>query len=266
MKKYFSRALPVRAVAVMSGLALAVGLSFGTAHATGQIDVDALKVVKAMTTHLNALPAFSVNMDLGDEVLDTTGRKLQLSASTSLVVKRPAAIYAHRQGPVADMEMFSDGKQLTVHGKGLNIYIQKDTSGGIDGAIDQVRAETGLEAPAGDLLYSDAYEGLMDGVVSADYVGTGFVNGVECHHLAFRQDQVDWQLWVQKGDEPLPMKYVITSKWVTGAPQHSVRFRDWNSRPEIGVDRFTFSAPSGAKQIQEISLDEIGRVVLGGER
>ncbi len=38
------------------------------------------------------------------------------------------------------------------------------------------------------------------------------MNGIECHHLAFRAEKVDWQVWVQAGDTPLPMKYLIISK------------------------------------------------------
>ncbi len=61
------------------------------------------------------------------------------------------------------------------------------------------------------------------GAVSSGYYGTAYVGGIECHYLSFRSTKVDLQLWVKVGDEPLPMKYVITSKWITGAPQYSVQ-------------------------------------------
>ena len=67
----------------------------------------------------------------------------------------------------------------------------------IDDAIATVRTETGLDAPGADLLYADPYPGLVDGVLSGTYLGTAHVDGIESHHLAFRQTKVDWQLWVQ---------------------------------------------------------------------
>ena len=117
-----------------------------------------------------------------------------------------------------------------------------------------------------NLLFTDSYTGLIEGVMSGSYIGTGFVNGVECHHLAFRQAKVDWQLWVQTGDSSLPMKYIITSKWVTGAPQYSVRFQDWNTKPEISADRFVFLPPEGAKKLDEIPIDEMGELMLEGNQ
>ncbi len=59
------------------------------------------------------------------------------------------------------------------------------------------------------------------------------------------------------------MKYIITTKWLTGAPQHSVRFREWNTKPKIEADRFTFTAPKGATKLEVISVDEMGEPSLG---
>ena len=77
-----------------------------------------------------------------------------------------------------------------------------------------------------ELLLNDPYGIRSSGVESDVYVGVTYVHGVECHHLAFRENKVDWQLWVKAGDTSLPMKYVITSKWMTGAPQYTVQLRD----------------------------------------
>ena len=58
-------------------------------------------------------------------------------------------------------------------------------------------------------------------MIEAKHIGRGVIDGVECEHLAFRNQDVDWQLWVQVGAKPIPCKYVITSKAVgIGAPIH----------------------------------------------
>jgi hypothetical protein len=75
---------------------------------------------------------------------------------------------------------------------------------------------------------------------------------------------VDWQLWVQHGDTPLPMKYVITTKWLTGAPQYAVRFRNWDTAPEVSAEQFAFSAPEGARELDEISVDAAGELMANG--
>ena len=40
-----------------------------------------------------------------------------------------------------------------------------------------------------------------------------------CHHLAFEQATIDWQLWIDAGKDPLPRKLVITYKTEDEVPQ-----------------------------------------------
>jgi len=255
-----------RGVALAAGVVLGLALAAGSAASAGGIDPEADKILKSMSAYLGGLHAFSTSADVDTEIIDLEGQKLQLSSSTKIVNERPGKLYVRRQGVVADAELIFDGKTLTVYGKEHNVYFQKEYPGTVDDLIEALDAGIGLDAPAADLMFADPYPGLVSGVTSGAYLGTAFVEGVECHHLAFRQDKVDWQLWVKAGDEPLPMKYIVTTKWLTGAPQYSARFRDWNTKPQIDATQFVFSAPEGAKRLTEISVDELGEPVLGGEQ
>jgi hypothetical protein len=69
---------------------------------------------------------------------------------------------------------------------------------------------------------------------------------------------------VQTGDKPLPMKYIITTKWLSGAPQFSVRLGDWNTQPAIPPGRFDFKPPPGAQRLESLKVNEMGEVELGG--
>ena len=92
-------------------------------------------------------------------------------------------------------------------------------------------------------------------------IGTGYVGGVECDHLAFRGDLVDWQIWISRGERTLPMKYVITTKWVTGAPQYSLRLSGWSTDP-VDQKAFAFVPPAGATKIDRIEADQVGDITL----
>jgi len=262
MFQRYLRSPAARWAGLVVGLVLGVGLYAPNAGAAEGVDAEADKILRAMSSYLSGLPAFSVKGDVDDEIIDLAGQKLQLSSSAELAVERPNHFYAHRKGPAADVEAIFDGKTLTLHGRGLQVYAQFETPGSIDQAIAALRSETGLDAPAGDLFYADPYPGLMTDVVSGAYIGKAYVDGVECHHLAFRAAKVDWQIWIQTGDRPLPMKYVITSKWVTGAPEYSVRFRDWNTDPKIEAGRFSFTPPAGAKRLDAMAVDALGTLVI----
>ena len=225
------------------------------------IDPDVDKVLRSMSSYLDGLSAFSMNADIDDEIVTLDGQKLQFSSAANFVIVRPGKLYAHRHGAFAEAEFIFDGKILTLYGKSGNAYVQIEGPKTIDEATRAIGFELGLDMPAAELLDADPYTGLVSNVLSSDYLGTVYVNGVECHYLTFRAAQVDWQLWVKTGDEPLPMKYVITSKWVTGAPQYSIRFRDWDTAPQIEAEQFSFSAPKGARKLETIPVNALGEIM-----
>lgn len=231
-------------------------------HAQSAIAPDADKILKAMTEHLKSLKEFSVDYDTDHEVVGVDGQKLQYSASGMISLSRSAGFLMTRQGPIADMEVFFDGKTITLFGKTLNVYGQLDSTGpSIDEAVDEFRTATGLDATGADLLAADPYPVLTEGVVSGHVVGVGFVDGVECDHLAFRTDLVDWQIWISHSDKPLPVKYVITTKWVTGAPQYTLRLSNWTT-DKIDPKLFSFTPPADAKRLESITADVTGEVTL----
>ncbi len=226
------------------------------------LDADADTILRAMSDYVGALPAFTVEIEEDKEFVNTQGQKLQLSASITAAVQRPGKLRVHRKGVITDLEIIAADKTINVHAKKLDVYAALEGPGDIDGSIGAIRALTGLDAPGADLFYANSYAGLVDDVTSSRHVGMSFVGGVQCHYLAFRTPQLDWQIWVQAGDKPLPMKYVITSKWITGAPQYSVRFRNWNTDPPLAAGYFEFSPSPEARPLDEIPVNELGDLML----
>jgi hypothetical protein len=236
------------------------------AMGAGGIDPDADRILRSMSSYLAATRAFSMNAEVALEVVMRDGQKLQLMSSETLLVQRPASFRIHVKGMVADAEFVFDGKTLTLYGRKPNVYVQRAVSGTIDDAIRAFEFETGLTASGADLLFADPYAVLSEGVMSGTYLGTAYVDGIECHHLAFREDQFDWQLWVQAGDRPLPMRYVITSTWQTAAPQLEVSLRDWNTSPQITGRQFTFPVPDGARKLDAMPTADIDDVQSAKEQ
>lgn len=249
----------------VASLAVAFGLSAGSAVGAEGINPHADEILRSMSKFLGSAKAFSVSADIGNEIITDAGQKLQLNSHASLLVERPSRFQVARQGRFADVVMTYDGASLTVHGKALNGYVQRQLSGSIDDAIREIERGSGLIMPGADLLLSDSYSALTGQVTSSGYYGTGYIGGVEVHHLGFRTPTVDWQIWVKAGEQPLPMKYVITTKWLTGAPQYSVQLSNWNLKPAIASDQFRFVAPAGATRLEALPVDETGEITVKQE-
>ena len=249
---------------ILAGM-LALILSFITvpAMSADTIDPEVDKILKSMSDYLSGLSAFSIEADVDSEIVDLAGQKLQLSSSATIIIERAGKIYMNRHGAYADVEIIFNGEVLTIHGKDKNVYLQTKSHGNVDNAFDILNYEIGLDTPGADLLLTNPYSYLSDGIMSSSYLGKSYVNGIECHYLTFREAQVDWQLWVQTGKTPLPMKYIITTKWVTGAPQYSIRFRDWDIKPLIEADQFTFTVPKDARKLETIPpVNSIGELMI----
>jgi hypothetical protein len=241
-------------------MAVVFGVCAGAVSAADGLNPDADEVLRAMSKFLAGTQAFSVSADISNELVTLQGQKLQFISSAAAEVQRPSRMHMTRRGRFADAEMFFDGKQLTLYGKTINAYVQKDLSGTIDQALDTLEKGLGIGLPGGDLLLADPYKALTAGATSSSYLGISYVGGVAAHHLAFRTPKVDWQVWIREGNEPLPLKYVITTTWTTGAPQYSVQFSNWNTKPSIPANRFTFVAPKDATRIDALSVDEMGEL------
>lgn len=233
-----------------TGFALAILLwSLAGSHAASQATGDdAGQILKSMSDYLAAQKTISLTFDSDVEVITPDMQKIQFTSSGTLLLSRPNEIRATRTGGYSDVEILFDGKTLTVYGKNINGYTELSTPGSVDQLIDALRGR-GWALPGADLLLGNVYETLMAEVIDSKNIGRGVVNGVECNHLAFRNQDVDWQLWVQLGPNPIPRKLVITSKGIGGAPQYTLVIKDWKTDVAAGPAAFAFSPPQGATKL-----------------
>jgi len=214
------------------------------------VDAKADTVLRAMTTYMAGLKQFSVQTENSLEVVTTEGQKIQFVAPASLTVSRPDKLLAERRGDVADQSFFYDGKTLTLFNLGTKHFATVPAPDNIDAMLEFARTKLDVIAPGGDLIDTRAYDKLMLDVKSGTYLGLQAVGGQRCHHLAYRGAEVDWQLWVREGAQPLPCRYVITSKGVAGAPQFTLQVINVNTKPTIDASKFRFVAPAGARAVE----------------
>lgn len=218
-------------------------------------DTRARTVLRQMTDHLAQQKSFTLKAANTVEVVLVSGQKLQFDSASEVAVARPNKMQAARVGDLDEQAFVYDGQKLSVSSQndGKPYFATVAAPPTLEDALDFARESLDIIAPAGDLLYANAYDILMEDVISGMYVGTGTVAGVRCHHLAFRGTQTDWQIWIEDGARPLPRKMVITSKWMTGAPQYTVTTSDWNMAPKLAADRFKFVPPKDAVQLDFIA-------------
>jgi hypothetical protein len=244
--RYLTERAPIGVAFIFGVLAtLGIGLQ-SNAFAD---EASAKATLKAMSDYIASQKSVSAKYNTELEVITPDIEKITFSSTGDILLSRPDKVRATRTGGYADIELFFDGKTFNVYGKHLNSFFRLDAPGTIDNLIDELREKHGAALPFADLLLSNPYKVLIEGVLEAKDIGHGVIDGVECQHLAFRNEDVDWQLWVQLGANPIPRQYIITSKTVASAPQYRIRISDWKTDVAPANDAFVFKAPDGAKAV-----------------
>jgi hypothetical protein len=218
------------------------------------IDPQAEKLLRRMSDYLASRQQFTAKAESTLEVVLTSGQKIQFDSPATLVVSRPNKLRADRKGDILNQEFFYDGKNLTLFNPKENLYATAAAPPTIDAMLDFAREKLDVIAPGADFLYKNAADKLLKEASSGFVVGPSVVAGVKSTHLAFRGAEVDWQIWIEDGDKPLPRKFILTSTKVTGEPQFTVLMRSWDVAPKFTDKEFTFVPPKGAKKIEFLQL------------
>jgi hypothetical protein len=243
--------------------ALAFVLAVAGPHAViaqpAGIEPQATKLLKTSTDFLARQQQFSVDTRVSLEIVLKSGQKIQFNHGAKQSVQRPNKLRAERTGDLVEQTFYYDGKTLTLLNMSNKVYATIAAPGTLEGMLDFAREKLDIVAPAGDLVYTNAYDILMTDVTDGFVVGKGIVAGVRCDHLAFRAPHVDWQIWIQEGAQPLIRKLVITTRDLVNAPQFSVEVVKWDLTPKFTAQTFTFTPPKGGQKVEFLPLSAGGR-------
>lgn len=237
---------------------LVVALTMSSGHAAEPaLNSQADALLRKMSVFMAGLKAFTVEVHNTSEVVDTDGQKLNFGAHGEVSVMRPNMLKARRIDADGDTYLYYNGTSLTVFPQYANVYAVAELPGDFDEAMDFLRDSIQIDLPGADLLYTDIYAGMTWNLTSSSYQGLESIAGKRAHHLAFRTPEVDFQIWIQDGDQPLPLRYLITSKWVTAAPEFGVSMSNWNLKPRLNAKMFDFKVPAGAQKVEFVSTQEV---------
>ena len=224
--------------------------------AVGKIDPRADRILREMGDYLKTAKEFAFHAVVTYDEVHSNGQKIQYGGVSKVSVRRPDRIYAKFDGDERRSRTFYNGKTVTIHDAVMNLYAVTKVPPTIDGAVDLILDKYGFQVPIADFVYEDPYTILRENVQSGVMLGLHDVNGVPCRHLAFRQEAIDWQIWIADGPKPVPMKLVITYKHETGSPQYAAVLSDWDFQPRLSDHAFTFYPPTGAGMIEFLSTQQ----------
>ncbi len=213
------------------------------------IDPAADRILRDWSEYLAGAKTFTVTVEVAEDVLLAHGQMIQYGGVSKVVVQRPGSVRVQFRGEERQSNVVIHDGRCTLYNVASDIYATTEVPTLLDDAIDKIVEKYGLNVPVADILYQDPYAAVIGAVDYAYVVGRANIDGVDCHHLAFAQETIDWQVWIQAGPEPLLRKLVITYKDDTGWPQYTARFPQWDLNPRLSEHYFEFEPPASADKV-----------------
>jgi hypothetical protein len=211
---------------------------------------DAKAILMRMADFLSKSPRMSVTVHSSYDALQGEGDKVEWNDVREVTLNRPdrLRINTQRSDGARSLLVF-DGKEITTFDESSKTYAQASHPGSVDDAVVYFVHDLGMRLPLAVLLMSRLPAELQQRVQSVEYVEKTATLSAPAHHIAGQTATVDFQLWIADGDQPMPLRAVLTYKEAPGQPQFRAQFSDWNFDSQAPESAFMFTPPEGAKKI-----------------
>ena len=208
------------------------------------------ELLAGMAKYLAGLPGFEVELVGSYDAVQASGQKIEFSEVRAVAVARPDRLRVEqlRSDGAEDLIVF-DGKTMHVFDGENGVFAQAPQPGSLDDAVVYFVRELGMRLPLAALLSTRFPAELDRRVRTVDYVEYTEILPVPSHHIAGRTGTVDFQVWIADGNQPLPLRIVITYVNEPGQPQFRAQFLDWKAAPPADASLFSFTPPEGALHI-----------------
>lgn len=229
-------------------VALTTGVAVAETKKPPAIDQRAIAALCRMGAFLMAQQNFTVRATTETDYVADNGQLLRRGARGELQAQRPNRLYAKVVSDRKEREFFYDGDTFSIFSPNLGYYSRIEAPPTIGQLADRLETRFGLALPLVDLFRWGAADPDFSDIEAATYVGTATIDGVLTDQYAFRQEGVDWQIWIARGPQPLPRKLVLTTTDDPSRPEHEINM-SWQLNTRTDEARFAFVPPEGSHLI-----------------
>ena len=236
------------AIGLIAAPATAAQESESQPEAAADRDPATMAALNRMGAALRKLENVSAHVDITAEDVLINDQKLQYGGTLEILAVRPTKLRMLLAMGRSTRQLYYDGQNVTLYSPQQNVYGVFPAPPTIHEMLKVAADQYGVEIPLADMFAWGVDPLLEARVVEAFPAGEENIGGYVCEHHAVRQELVDWQIWIRKGEEALPCKLVITNTADPAMPQYSGTYR-WVPMATVDPAAFAFKAPEGANKI-----------------
>lgn len=220
------------------------------------VDPEVVQAVKDMGAKLRELPAFSIKAALLWEEVFESGEKTAVIEQVRIDADPPHGLRIERFSEERSRIFYFNGEKATLWSPKIRYYADAEFKGTIAEMIAFASEKHDLELPLADLFLWGTESDDFDAITAARYVGQTLMGDRVCDHYAFRQEDIDWQIWIEDVEALLPCGYMIVDKTDDAHPifQATVTV---TPKTEFADQRFTFAPPEESQRITFATAEDM---------
>jgi hypothetical protein len=234
----------------------APGPQSGQAAQTGpaldpQIELEpkALDILKAASDRLSAARTLAFTAVATYESPARTGAPLAYMTRFDVTLQRPDKLRVISPADGPPSEFYYDGRNMTAYAPDTRLLAVAEAPPTIEAMLKAAYDTAAIYFPFTDLIVSDPYKDMTDGLKIAFVVGQSRVVGDTLTDIIVLANQsVQIELWIGAADKLPRMAQAIFFD-EPGTYRHTVSFSDWRLDASVPGDAFAARVPADAPRM-----------------
>jgi hypothetical protein len=213
------------------------------------LEPRAIDILKAASVRLAAAKSMSFTAVISYESPSRLGPPLVYSTRSEVTLQRPDKLKVVTLGDGPRSEFYYDGKTMTAFSPAENLVAVADAPPTVDAALEAAFHSGAIYFPLTDLIVTDPYKDIADGLKIAFYIGqSNVVGGTTTDMVAYVTGDVFVQAWIGAQDK-LPRRVYAIYLNDRARLRHVLELSDWSLDPSIPADAFVPANAAGAARI-----------------
>jgi hypothetical protein len=229
-----------------------VGASPGTpatAQAKPALEPKAIDILKASCAKLAAAHSIEFTSLETYESPSRLGFPLAYGTKSDVLLQRPDKLRVVTAGDGPVSEFYYDGKKMTAYSPAENLVAFADAPPTVDAMLGTAFHSAAIYFAFDDLIVSDPYTSIAEGMTVAFYVGQSkIVGGTTTDIVAYESGGVFIEVWIGVDDKlPRLVRAIYTDDPTQS--RHNLVITDWKLDGHVPGDSFSPRKAGTAKRI-----------------
>jgi hypothetical protein len=214
------------------------------------LEPKAIEILKAACSRLAAAKSLAFTAILSYENPSRLGPPLVYTTKSDVTMQRPDKLRVISPGDGPASEFYYDGKTMIAFEPTANLVAVADAPPTLDAMLQAAYDSAAIYFPFTDVIVSDPYKDLAEGLQVAFYIGQSqVVGGTTTDMVSYANDKVFVQIWIGTEDK-LPRMLRAVFKDDPARLRHQMELSNWQLDLAFPADAFTSAKAGAATHIQ----------------